>query len=87
MKIKEIDLKPCPFCGFSKEDFKKLKLNSVLSSPKWEDFAPKLAYEYLLGSWIVVCENCGVMVIFNSKDGKEVANQWNERLKNKRSKV
>ena len=61
--ISNIDLLPCPACGFDESE--------------WEDFVPVLYKDHRFQQWVVECQNCGIEFVPQEQAEANAAAEWN----------
>lgn len=73
-------LKPCPFCGFTYEEYVKFLKKCPTAGRYSDTYAPKLMRDDIFTHcWIVVCQNCGMVCTGHYKSIHAITEAWNER--------
>ncbi len=73
------ELKPCPFCNFTREKYAAHK-RKVPDAQPYSTYAPEMFEEQrLVDGWQVHCQNCGVTFLFQLRDKAAVIEMFNTR--------
>jgi hypothetical protein len=72
------ELLPCPSCFYTEEKYDSDKKRWALAHQTWADFKPISYRDRLSGKWVIECQNCGMVILFNQPKESENIELWNE---------
>jgi hypothetical protein len=67
----------CPSCKYTEQQHIE-NMKRWGSGSHWDKFKPIVYRDRLFGEWVVVCQNCGMAILFNQPTEEGNIDLWNE---------